>query len=127
MKPGKLPLDAQRGARRRQRMGYERTDCLLTGDTLPVRAGDSLHKSSLLARASRLVKTSYPTSQPGQVVFTKKGRRRGALRYFKDLIYQAGIQEEWSEFRDRQYREVAEEWCEWKDIPVKEEAAQTDL
>ena len=49
------------------------------------------------------------------------------MRYFKDLIYQAGIQEEWSEFRDRQYREVAEEWCEWKDIPVKEEAAQTDL
>ena len=52
---------------------------------------------------------------------------KGAFRRFKDTLYQAGIQEEWFEFRDQQYREIAQEWCEWKDIPVKEEAAQTDL
>ncbi len=38
-------------------------------------------------------------------------RGRGAFRRFKDRVYEFGIEKEWFEYRDNQYREIAEEWC----------------
>ena len=37
---------------------------------------------------------------------------RGAFRRFKDMVYHLGLDQEWYQFRDQQYRRVALEWCE---------------
>lgn len=36
---------------------------------------------------------------------------RGAFRYFKDTLYQFGIENEWYEYRNEKYKEIALEWC----------------
>ncbi|MCD8014588.1 MAG: UPF0158 family protein [Lachnospiraceae bacterium] len=37
---------------------------------------------------------------------------RGAFRRFKDTLARLGIEDEWYEYRDQTYRELALEWCE---------------
>ena len=39
-------------------------------------------------------------------------RGRGAFRRFKDDIYRLDIEQEWYDFRENAYREIAVEWCE---------------
>ena len=39
-------------------------------------------------------------------------RGRGAFRRFKDGIYRLGVEQNWYDFRDKAYREIAVEWCE---------------
>jgi hypothetical protein len=43
---------------------------------------------------------------------------RGAFRYFKDRIHDAGVEKQWYEFRDAQYRQIALNWCEAEKIEV---------
>ena len=43
---------------------------------------------------------------------------RGAFRYFKDRIHEAGIAEEWYRFRDNAYGRIALDWCEQHGIDV---------
>lgn len=35
---------------------------------------------------------------------------RGAFRYFKDSVYDMGIEQEWFAFRDGEYKKIAEAW-----------------
>lgn len=39
-------------------------------------------------------------------------RRRGAFRRFKDGIYRLDMEQEWYDFRENAYREIAVERCE---------------
>ena len=39
-------------------------------------------------------------------------RGRGAFRRFKDSIYRLDIEQDWYDFRENAYREIAVEWCE---------------
>lgn len=38
-------------------------------------------------------------------------RGRGAFRRFKDNIYRLDIEQDWYDFRENAYREIAIEWC----------------
>lgn len=40
----------------------------------------------------------------------------GAFRRFKDMVDALGMHEQWFEYRDGRYREVAREWCEGEGI-----------
>ena len=37
---------------------------------------------------------------------------RGAFRRFKDVVRRMGLEQEWYQFRDAEYKRVAQEWCE---------------
>ena len=43
---------------------------------------------------------------------------RGAFRYFKDRIHEAGLADAWYKFRDAQFRKVALEWGEAHGVEV---------
>jgi hypothetical protein len=45
---------------------------------------------------------------------------RGAFRRFKDLIRQLGLEDDWYQFRDEVYLEVARQWCEENEISYEE-------
>lgn len=39
-------------------------------------------------------------------------RGRGAFRRFKDSIHRYGMEEDWYQFQEEQYRRIAREWCD---------------
>jgi len=47
---------------------------------------------------------------------------RGAFRYFKDVVHNAGLADRWYAYRDRQLREFALEWCEFENVAVDPDA-----
>ena len=49
-------------------------------------------------------------------VLLRKIRGSGAFRRFKDTIYQYGIENDWFEYRDEAYKEIAIAWLESKGI-----------
>ncbi|WP_153465478.1 UPF0158 family protein [Sediminibacillus terrae] len=55
-----------------------------------------------------------PEHTRGKLLSVIKGR--GAFRRFKDTIIDLDIRNEWFEFRDQAYREIAKEFCEKHDI-----------
>jgi hypothetical protein len=48
---------------------------------------------------------------------------RGAFRYFKDTVRGLGIQQDWYDFRDEAFKEIARDWLVAHDIPFVEDAA----
>jgi len=46
---------------------------------------------------------------------------RGAFRCFRSTIRRLGMQEEWYQFRDEQYKRIAQEWCEECGIELESE------
>lgn len=44
-------------------------------------------------------------------------RGRGAFRRFKDKVQRLGIQQQWDNFREEAFKEIAIEWCEYNNIP----------
>jgi hypothetical protein len=49
-------------------------------------------------------------------VLLRKIRGSGAFRRFKDTIYQYGIEDDWFQYRDEGYKEIAIAWLESKGI-----------
>ena len=47
---------------------------------------------------------------------------RGAFRYFKDRVHEAGVADDWYRFRDEAYRRIALEWCEHHGIEADADA-----
>ena len=45
-------------------------------------------------------------------------RGRGAFRRFKDTVFRLGVRDEWFEYRDRRYEEIARDWCERNGIDI---------
>ena len=41
---------------------------------------------------------------------------KGAFRIFKDKIYEYDLADEWYEYQDKRFKEIAIEWCERHDI-----------
>ncbi|MGM0125132.1 hypothetical protein IGI37_002530 [Enterococcus sp. AZ194] len=37
---------------------------------------------------------------------------RGAFRRFKDKVYDYGIEQQWFDFRENKFKEIAIEWCQ---------------
>ena len=52
-------------------------------------------------------------------------RGRGAFRRFKDGIYRLGVEQDWYDFRDKAYREIAVEWCEDHGFQFSETSGKT--
>lgn len=50
-------------------------------------------------------------------------RGRGAFRYFRDTADRLGVTEDWYDFRDQAYEDIAVEWLERNDIPYVRERA----
>ena len=48
-------------------------------------------------------------------------RGRGAFRYFKDTIYEYGIEEDWYEYREQAFKEIAIDWLEGNKIAYTDE------
>jgi hypothetical protein len=48
-------------------------------------------------------------------------RGPGAFRYFKDTIYEYGIEQDWYAFRKQAFKEIAIEWLESHQIPYTDE------
>lgn len=46
-------------------------------------------------------------------------RRRGAFRYFKDLLLRRGLWDSWFAFRGETLKKIAIEWCEEHEIPFQ--------
>lgn len=46
---------------------------------------------------------------------------KGAFRMFRYLIDEAGITNDWYQYRDDKYKEIALEWCYKNNIDLKEE------
>jgi hypothetical protein len=44
---------------------------------------------------------------------------RGAFRHFKDVLQEAGIEDQWYAYRDRALIEIARDWAEANNIPLK--------
>ena len=51
-------------------------------------------------------------------------RGRGAFRYFKDTIYEYGIEQDWYKYRRQAVREIAIDWLESHQIPYTDENEQ---
>ena len=53
-------------------------------------------------------------------------RGKGAFRYFRDTADRLGLTEDWYDFRDQAYEDIAVNWLEAHDIPYvrDEEAAE---
>ncbi|TVP86176.1 MAG: hypothetical protein EA344_03865 [Alkalicoccus sp.] len=47
-------------------------------------------------------------------------RGRGAFRRFKDLVIGLGIEQEWYDYRDSCYRQIAIRFCERNNMPYEE-------
>jgi len=47
-------------------------------------------------------------------------RGNGAFRMFKEKIYQYEIEDDWYDYKDQRYREIAIEWCEENNIEYNE-------
>ena len=43
---------------------------------------------------------------------------KGAFRYFRDTVEDAGLLERWYGFRDGFFEDAAREWCEDHDVPI---------
>ena len=43
---------------------------------------------------------------------------KGAFRRFKDTVIYLGIEDNWYQYRDKQYKEFVLEWCEMEGIKV---------
>ena len=43
-------------------------------------------------------------------------RGKGAFRRFKNVLYNFGIEKDWFEFRDKEYKKIAIQWCEQHNI-----------
>lgn len=43
---------------------------------------------------------------------------KGAFRYFRDTVEDAGLLERWYGFRDGFFDDAAREWCEDHDVPI---------
>ncbi|MDW7668493.1 MAG: UPF0158 family protein [Bacillota bacterium] len=46
---------------------------------------------------------------------------KGAFGRFKDSVFEFGIRNDWFEYRDKCYREIAKEWCEINNIEYEEQ------
>ncbi|GHU19775.1 hypothetical protein FACS189472_10030 [Alphaproteobacteria bacterium] len=42
---------------------------------------------------------------------------KGAFRYFKDVLFQNGLEADYYEFRHQAYIDIAQSWCKENDIP----------
>ena len=45
---------------------------------------------------------------------------KGAFRRFKDKIYEYNLADDWYDYQDKNYREIAIDWCERHNIEYKE-------
>jgi len=66
----------------------------------------------------------FAQSQPDQNVAERLFRAihgKGAFRYFKDVLSDEGIRDEWFAFRQRALEEIAEEFLTDAQIPYKKE------
>ena len=48
-------------------------------------------------------------------------RGRGAFRYFKDTIHQYGIADDWYDYREQAFKDIAVEWLESNNIAYTDE------
>lgn len=51
-------------------------------------------------------------------------RGRGAFRYFKDLVFEYGIRDEWFAYRDQAFKEIAINWLERHGVAYIDEEAE---
>ena len=76
-----------------------------------------IHEYSIMAS---FVDALPPGSTREELIHAIRGR--GAFRRFKNGIYYHRIEQQWYNYREQTYREIAIRWCRDKDIEFTEES-----
>jgi uncharacterized protein UPF0158 len=76
-------------------------------DYLKLPSRFEIHEYEIMERFCR----SYPNGKVSDILLGKI-RGSGAFRRFKDTIYQYGIEDDWFQYRDEAYKEIAIAWLE---------------
>jgi hypothetical protein len=63
---------------------------------------------------------SFPDAKVSDILL-RKIRGSGAFRRFKDTIYQYGIEDDWFQYRDEAYKEIAIAWLESNGIAYSDD------
>lgn len=81
-----------------------------------------IHEYKMMERFCYTVEND---SQQEQLLRAIRGK--GAFRYFRDTTERLGLTQDWYDFRDRAYENIAIEWLEAHDIPfVRDESEEQE-
>lgn len=75
-----------------------------------------IHEYEIMERFAR---DYHDSRTSAELLRSIKGK--GAFRRFKDTMFDLGIQDEWNEFRSKQFEEIAVDWLEQEEIPYTRE------
>ena len=87
-------------------------EILESGDWLPLPTRFDIHEWEIMDRFVDSVKDDGLQDALRSAI-----RGKGAFRYFKDIIYRAGIEEDWYPFKRAALEEVAINWLNARNIP----------
>lgn len=86
-------------------------ETLETDDYIPLPAQFDIHEYEMMEKFCLSIKNQKISDD---LLGAIKGS--GAFRRFKDKIQQCGVEQDWYQFKDHSYREMAKQWCEDNDI-----------
>ena len=86
-------------------------EILETDDYIPLPAQFDIHEYEMMEKFCLSIKNQKVSDDLFSAI---KGG--GAFRRFKDKIQQHGVEQDWYQFKDHSYREMATQWCEDNDI-----------
>ena len=85
------------------------------GDYVALPSQFDIHEYSIMKSFCHTVKSSRTADDLFRSISGK-----GAFRRFKDAIHRHGIQQEWYNFKDESFRDIARDWCEENGIVWQE-------
>ena len=89
-------------------------EILATDDYISLPSQFDIHEYNMMERFCLSVKDEKISD-----ILYSAIKGRGAFRRFKDRILEYGVEQDWYQYRDNAYREMAKEWCENNNIEFK--------
>jgi hypothetical protein len=90
-----------------QEMIQKASEVLLTDDYRELPSKFDIHEYSIMERFCYTVEDDELSRR-----LLNSIRGRGAFRYFKDTIHEYGIEQDWYEYREQAFKEIAIDWLE---------------
>ncbi|HJX91885.1 MAG TPA: UPF0158 family protein [Pyrinomonadaceae bacterium] len=91
-------------------------EILESNDLLKLPGRFDIHEYSIMERFGQQYEDGRTSAE-----LLRSIRGQGAFRRFKDTLYDLGIQDEWYEFRRKEFEEIAVEWLEDEQIAYSRE------
>jgi hypothetical protein len=99
-----------------QEMIHKAKDVLFTDDYRELPSKFDIHEYAIMERFCYTVEDDELCER-----LLNRIRGRGAFRYFKDTIHQYGIADDWYDYREQAFRDIAIEWLESNNIAYTDE------